>query len=463
MGLLRTALCVSSVTGAILLARPATSGQPIEHLVSGAATANGTVLVAGTTGARYELKGGPVIDIAPGSEFSFDPSRRVPLGKPGAPDTLTRVVRLTRGTVEVTVPTVKKEPTAVMVRGLGKMSSVTRGGIATYVVDGDRSTVACRSGDTLVGLGNDWKGLKEGFARTLAPEDPTALVHPLLGAPSPRFDRGLVFVRGNESGHAEASWQPVKGAVRYDVRVSRGESKNAVLVSHESTASPSAPLRDLTAGTYAVVVSAIDKSGLLGVSSESKSLRVARLQVPEGATVTDDGTIILSKEQRVTVLGSEGLEVSYGTSTFFGSAPNTLGLSHNESVVARLRAPGSADETIIRLEPRGLRARVHFDPKAAYWPSDKVTVTVELYDTTGRTVPDGADVEPVVTVNLEPVKLDWQRSGYTLRAVVPQSPTPGPWIVRAEVADAHGEMLGRDFVEVAKPDTRSTARGIAHR
>lgn len=460
MGSLRVVLTSSIVTASVLYSLAVSSAPSIEHLVSGAAAPRGSVLVAGAQGARYELRGGAVIDVAPGTEFSFDPSLRVPLGKPGEPDMLTRVVRVSRGSIDATVAAGKRDPTALMIRGPGKLSSVTRSGLTTFVAMDDRSTAACRSGDVLVGVGNDWKPLKEGFARTLGPDSPAALPRPLAAAPTPSFDRGLAFVRGNELGHAEAHWSAVKDAAAYDVRTSRFDENGARVVKHEVTTATSIALDALSPGAYAVAVAAVDKAGLAGTTSEPTTLRVAGLELPDGAIATEDGAIVLAKEQRVRLLGAEGLEVSYGTSRLFAAAPSTLGLAHNQSVVARLRAPGASDETVIRLEPRGLRARVHIDPKAAVWPNDRIDVTIDLYDTGGRAVPENADLKPTVTVNLEPVKLDWQKSGRSLHATVPPSATHGPWVVRAEVRDARGELLGRDFVEVAMSGAGS---GVAHR
>jgi hypothetical protein len=383
----------------------------------------------------------------------------VPLGVPGEADMLTRVVRVVRGTIDVSVPTGKREPTALMIRGPGKMSLVTKAGFATFVASDDRSTAACRSGNTLVGVGNDWRILKEGFARTLAASTPTALPRPILGRPTPSFDHGLVFVRDSETGNAIASWQPVKDADRYDVHVGRVDGSKIAPFSHELTTSTSAPLRALSPGTYSVVVTAIDKTGLLGMPSQPKELRVSGLETPKGASVGSDGAIVLAKEQRVRLLASEGLEVSYGTSQIFGPAPSTLGLAHGESVVARIRAPGTTEETFIRLEPRGLRARVQLSPTTASWPRDSVTVTVEPYDTSGRPIPD-ENLTTTVTVNLERVKLAWQRDDHALRAVIPASATRGPWVIRAEVRDGRGELLGRDFLEVLNGQT---GRAIANR
>jgi hypothetical protein len=270
-----------------------------------------------------------------------------------------------------------------------------------------------------------------------------------------------VFVRGRETGRAEASWPGVRDAAAYDLRISRLENAGAVLLSHATTTSTSTPLSSLSPGTYTVTVTAIDKTGMPGFPSDTKAIRVAGLEVPEGAVVTDDGAIVLSKEQRVRLLGAEGLEVGYGTSRIFGAAPSSLGLAQNESVVARLRLPGATDETVIRLEPRGLRARVSIDPRAALWPNDRVSVTVDFYDARGRVVPENAEVKPTVTVNLKPVKLEWQRSGRSLRATLPPPTMPGPWVVRAEVRDGRGELLGRDFLEVAKK--QADRDGVAQR
>jgi hypothetical protein len=449
MAIVRAAFSFSVIALVSLVSSNATSSPATERLVSGQATTSGAVLVAGDHGARYELRGGAVVDISPGSEFSFEPSLRVPLGEPGQRDTLTRVVRVIRGGIDVSLSNGKRDQTPVMIRGPGKMSSVTRAGVTTFMASGERSTVGCRSGDALVGVGNDWKPLKEGFARTLAPEDPGAMPRRVLEPPAPDFDHGLVFVHDGETGSATASWQSLKEAKAYDVTLTRTVATGTVLASHETTTSTSAPFRGLSPGTYSIVVAAVDKYGLPGTPSQSKSLRVAGLEVPEGAVIGSAGAIILAKEQRVRLIASEGLEIAYGSSQIFRAAPSTLGLAHNGAVVARLRAPGTTDETLIRLAPRGLSVRANLSPKTALWPRDTVHVTVELSDKSEHPVREG-DVQSTITVNLKPVKLDWQRSGRTLRATIPPPASEGPWVVRIEVRDKQGELLGRDFLEVAK-------------
>jgi hypothetical protein len=264
----------------------------------------------------------------------------------------------------------------------------------------------------------------------------------------PGFDHGLVLVGEGETGSANATWQPVKDAKAYELTVSHSDPIGTASTSHEATTATSAQLRDLSPGTYSIVVAAVDKDGLRGAPSRSKSLRVAGVKTPEGA-VGSEGTIMLGKDQRVHLIASDGLEVAYGSSQTFSVAPNTLGLAHNEAVVARMRAPGTTDETLIRLVPRGLTAQVQLSPRTAFWPRDTVTITVAFNDASRHPIQEG-DIRLALTVNLEPVKVDWVRADHTLRATVPASTSEGPWVIRAEVRDKRGELLGRDFLEVAK-------------
>jgi hypothetical protein len=143
--------------------------------------------------------------------------------------------------------------------------------------------------------------------------------------------------------------------------------------------------------------------------------------------------------------------VSFGASPLFNPAPTTVGLAHNESTLVRLRVPGSSDEAKLQLEPDRLQARVTIGPKAAQWPADHVTIVVELTDAGGREIPAEADIGAAVTVNLTPVDVKWTRTGRTMRADLPPSTGTGsgPWVVRAEVKDKRGTLIGRDFLEVA--------------
>jgi hypothetical protein len=258
-------------------------------------------------------------------------------------------------------------------------------------------------------------------------------------------------VRGNEPAHAAATWTPLPNAARYDVTVTR-TGKDSSLISHQIVTEAKASVDSLSAGTYSLVVSAVDKQGLVGSPSAPCALRVVGVETPEGATVSPDGAVILGRDQRVSLVSAEGVEISYGSSSLFMGAPSQLGLAHGERTTVRFRATGDTTETVLHLAPRGLHAAVDIGPRTAKWPLDHVTIQVDLYDTTGRPLPDESAIDATVTVNMTKVPVKWEQSGHALRATLSPGTPPGPWVVRAEVRDRHGDLLGRDFLEVAPLD-----------
>ena len=54
-----------------------------------------------------------------------------------------------------------------------------------------------------------------------------------------------------------------------------------------------------------------------------------------------------------------------------------------------------------------------------------------------------------VFVNVTPVQVDWKREGNLMTGTVPSGSGAGPWVVRVEVADDTGSVVGRDFLEIA--------------
>jgi hypothetical protein len=469
MGFVRPHLAVVLLGAALFTARPALSGPSLtDHLTSGAAQVEdparpgeGGLLVAGPHGASYELRGGALLEVSAGAAFAFEPSIRLKLRKPGDPDTFARSVRLARGQATVTIPAKYKDQTAVLFRGAGKLSAVAKEGVSTFVTDDDRTTAASRSGEMLVGIGNEWKALREGFARTIDATDPGALPRPILAAPTARTDRALIVVDSAKRATFSATWTEVKDAKTYEVTLANAIS--ASVVARLPAPTTTAAWNGLPPGAYSVSVVAVDRFGLMGSPSKASSVHVVGLVVPDGATVTNDGAVLLGHDQRVSLTGPSNLEVSYGASALFQPAPSTLGLAHGAPTLVRLRAPGTSDETAIRLEPTGLRANVAIGPKVARWPLDQVVVDVELYDANGRAVPEDSDVSPTITVNLDPVKVKWTRKGRTLHTELPAGTAPGPWVVRVEVRDHRGDLIGRNFLEVASNRSRGTADVTASR
>jgi hypothetical protein len=208
----------------------------------------------------------------------------------------------------------------------------------------------------------------------------------------------------------------------------------------------------LTPGQYSVTSRAVDSSGIFGPDSPASSLRVVGAELPVGARY-EAGAILLGQRSRVKLLGAQGLEASYGASTTFVTAPDTVGLSRGEGTVLRLREPGTVNEVRVGLEPRTLRADVDITPKHPRWPEDMIEVTVHLFDARGRAVNETVQVKPTVMVDVTPVEVKWLRSDNALHAFVPAPQGLGPWVVRVEIADEFGDPAGRDFMEVAGPDS----------
>jgi hypothetical protein len=455
MGYVRGHLVTSLVGITITLAGGASSAPATDKVASGQATAAGTSLIAGAHGIRYELRGGAKVELSEGAEFAFEPSLHLKLRKPNDPDTTTRVIHLVHGRAEITVPTLR-DPTAVLVRGPGKLSAVSKEGRMSFLADADSSTVAARAGELLVGVGNEWKPLKEGYARTLAADDPAALPRAILGAPTTPAVARLVVVRGSEQAHVAATWSPLATAARYDVTLTLTRAgADATVVSHQILGGTSADMPLLPPGSYAMVVSAMDKHGLVGRASAPYKIRVVGVQTPDGSTTSADGAVILGRDQRVSLVGADDLELSYGASPLFVAAPPTLGLAHGEMTTVRLRAPGSTEEAVLHLEPKGLHADVSIGPRSAKWPLDRVAIQIDLVDTSGRVVPVDEPVDATVTVNLQKIAVHWERNGRTLHATLPASTPPGPWVVRAEVRDTHGQLIGRDFLEVVQTNAHA--------
>jgi hypothetical protein len=114
-----------------------------------------------------------------------------------------------------------------------------------------------------------------------------------------------------------------------------------------------------------------------------------------------------------------------------------------------LRHPETHESVGLRLEPLTVRAEISFARHADAWPSAGFPVHVQLVDQGGHAVPDSFVAECRVTVNLRELQPSWTRADATLHARLQRpSGTAGPWIVRVEVRDERGELLGMDFAEV---------------
>jgi hypothetical protein len=362
--------------------------------------------------------------------------------------TLAQSVQLISGRVEIDLPVSRTPTTAVLVRGPNKISAVAKGGHSVVIAGGKRITVAAVAGDMLVASGNDWRTLPSGVVREFV--NGAGSDHAVLPAPQAKVSApvALSMSEGAKGSPLDAAATPIARAAGYEFGLWKLAGSERQLLKRLSSKDASVQLGHLAPGSYGISAHATEASGLEGAESELVPLRVVSAQLPEGAKLTDTG-VLLAPSQRIRLLGIEGVEVSYGKAPQFIPAPNTIGLIRGERTLVRLRARGSKDELSLTLAPRTLRAEIQVGPARARWPHDRVAVTVRLTDSQGRPVDSDVEAKASVFVNVTPVKIDWKRERNLLSGVVPRGTGAGPWVVRVEVADDTGTVVGRNFLEIA--------------
>jgi len=402
--------------------------------------------VEGTT---KQLAGGARLHLAPGTRIEVVRTMKLQLAPPGSPQTVTQVVKLISGRVDVDIPVSAVPKTAVLLQAPNKVSAVAKGGHSIAIADANRVTIAAVDGDMLAASGNAWKTLPSGLVRGFTGLDPSYQEQKIPGIPTLRIPQPLLLALGADATEAHAEATGVKEADHYQLSVWRVTEKGNELVRQLDTRGP-ASISGLPPGQYQVTARAVDSSGIFGRESAASSLRLVGAELPVGARF-EGGALLLGQRARAKLIGATGLEASYNASQHFVTAPDSVGLSQGESTLLRLREPGKLEEVRVALEPRGLRAEVQISPKHPQWPQDMLEVTVQLFDTRGRPVAESTPVKPQVLLDVQPMDVTWRRSGNTMHTVVRAPNGQGPWVVRVEIADEFGDPAGRNFVEIVGP------------
>jgi hypothetical protein len=423
--------------------------QPAAALASDSTVGSGSPAAAEVR----KLPGGAVVRMSPGARVTFGRPIRLQLVPTGGAKTLTHTVKLISGRIEVDLPASKTPTTAVMIHAPNKISAVAKGGHSVVIAAPKRVTVAAVSGEMLVASGNDWRTIGSGIVREFGPGGAPA-DHAVIAAPKLSLSAPIAFRLGATSTAAHATATPVARATGYDFGIWQVKGNERVLLRRLAAHENKVELPPLDAGSYGVTARAVEASGLESPDSPLSDFRVVAAELPEGAKLAD-GTILLRPHQRVALSGTQGIEISYGRAPQFIPAPSSIGLIRGQPTLIRLRSAGSTNELSLSLEPRTLRADIQIGPRRARWPHDAISVSVRLTDAHGRPIAASSDVKAVVHVNVTPVSLEWKRNQNVLTTVVPRPKEAGPWVVRVEILDDTGTIVGRDFLEVAKDERRA--------
>jgi hypothetical protein len=429
--------------------RGAEAAGPKTGVVAGSVTNAGGLLTAGSDGAEYQLPSLARLSLAPGTVVRVFPRPQSLQLAPGS-KTSTYSFSLVQGRVEITVPA---KPKSAVLCSIGSLSAVVGGGQATVVLRGEQSTVASVEGDVRTFAQARWQTLAPGSLshfrgdRGNGPE-------PTIGAPTFSAGQRLWFSAGAPVAVVGFAFGAVAAADHYDLRLQATDGSTQLRsVRGLRLDEPFAPVAP---GQYELSARSIDAEGIAGSWSKAEPVRVVGITLPPGGYVIG-GDIFIGKGQEVRFSHVDGLEMTNQGAGRYRPASEAISLYRGEITTVDFRVPGSRFPTTARLRPRALYARVVFGPRRAVWPTNPVQIAVELRNKDGEAIPQWLELKPEVTLGIKPIAVTFTRDGNRLIGTVPPTSEAGPWVLRVEVKDQFGELLGRDFLEIdkakAKPAT----------
>jgi hypothetical protein len=391
-----------------------------------------------------ELPTRVLLHIAPNASLRVFPVPQILQLTPG-PRTVTWSFALMSGRVDIEMP---KAGRSAVLGSMGKLSAVVTSGRVALLAGNDEATVANVEGEVKTLLSDHWQTLALGSVATLSHDNPSASAKPGLPFPTLNGGQRMFFAPNEAVAMSGFRWARVPGADHYELRVRRSSDGKILDQRSTSQAELSDGLTPVEPGKYSLSMRSFDARGLESNWSPETDLRVIGVVLPPGGYSTDRA-IFLGRGQQVQFTNTTGLEMTYlGAGRYFPAASGAT-LYRDTTTVVGFRQPGTLDSATARLEPRGVYADVLIGPKTALWPRDSVSIDIQLKSTSGAEIPSFLQVVPKVTLGLDPLDVSFEREGNVLHAVVPPSSKPGPWVLRVDVADQFGVLLGHDFLEVA--------------
>lgn len=357
---------------------------------------------------------------------------------------------LTRGRVDVDIDMTHQQYASVVIRAPKRVNAYLKGGRSTVIASEQGVAVAAVSGvDISGGTADRWRPIRVGTALVVSRDRPAGEIRSLPARPALGVTNPLNLSLGNPK-PTELAWTNVPNASRYRLTLSSDSEADLSSPQRFELSQTSFQLPRLKPGRYTAVVCATDAWQLDSPDSNSISVRVVGVELPEGAYLRA-GIPQLGDSQAIRLTHTDGLEIAYGSGTVFGAAPDALRLNSGRAIVTRLREVGSTDEVMLRIEPRAVASSIVFVPSRAQWPGKPVSVSVNISGPGGAPLPDAIDVNLSTSINSENIEVDWNRVGNTWTARVQQPPMAGPWVLRVTASDQSGQVLARDFIEIALP------------
>ncbi len=394
------------------------------------------------------LAPGVTLRLAQGTRLTRLPTITLALAEKDTSDRA-YVVELASGTLDVEIDTSKPPVHAVLVKAPRRVGAVAKGGHARIVATDKAVTVAAISGrDMISALGDRWRALRVGRAFSVSDSDPAGQYREVPGAPQARLSKSLLIAPEGKTASLVLDWAAVSSAESYRLEVFGDKAKPGVSILSQSFGKGPATFA-LPPGSYRVQLSARDGWGLETACPRPLPVRVVGVRLPHHALI-EQGTIRISRYQKVQLLAVDGLELTYGErGDLFIPAAKTLGLYEDQPLTVRLRDAASGAESRLRLEPLLESARIELSPRRAIWPKDTLEARIVLQgvgDASARSL----GLVPEVTVNARPIPVEWTEQAGQLTARVDKPPISGPWVVRVGLRDTQQNLVAEDFLEVAE-------------
>lgn len=406
-------------------------------------------LVTQSSAKIVQLQEGIRLDLSANTELVKLPTIPAPAkGQNLAPRALQ--FELIRGRVDVTIDASRTPIYTVLVRAPKRVTAYLKGGTASIISSEAGVGLVARTGvEISSGVADRWRPVQIGTALVVTKDHPGGEMRSLLPAPNLQTSSPLALSLGNTD-PATLGWSPIPDAKSYRVSLLEIADEGPGSKKVFDVASPGLILPPLASGQYRATVVAFDSFGLESPESNSVSLRVVGIKLPDGAYLKS-GIPQLGPGQAVELTHTDGLEMAYGSGLAYGPAPESLRLVSNRPTLVRLREQASNRETVLKLEPRNVSGTISFSPPRAEWPGKPVGVTVDLRGEQGTPLPDSINVGLVASINTEVIDVDWKQTGHVWHAEIKQPAMAGPWVLRVAAVDQTGQLLARDFIEIAVP------------
>jgi hypothetical protein len=450
------------VCGCVLLLSTLSRAEVYFQVVAGAVDYRTDTVVAREGGATIRLAKGASLRLSSGARLHrVHKQTRFWLSNAGR--TPTHLVALASGRMDVESAS---PDLAVMVTAPLAVTSFVRGGRMHVVAQPEQVNIVSLEG-TVSWAMKTWKfaALPPGKVRTLGKwsEGESDILPP----PVVRLENNLFGGFGAGSALEGVSWEPVPGAVSYSVSIEQLEPERRLVSTVETPGTKLPPSGRLEAGRYAVSVQALDRFTIKGRFSRAEAFSVMGVRSTDGGHVDPQGNIVAGYDRRVQLTFADGLLMK-GPREWL-PLPSEIVLPSGEPMNLHLRQAGDTRLLSARVLPQRVKTTVLVGPKFARWPGDTIHVEVSIEGASPGSMPDWIVPRFRVLLGIDELEVSWSRQGNRFVAEVQPHSGEGPWIVRAEVEDQYGHLLGRDFVEIAPkpapppppPATRVAAPPVA--